>query len=593
LGIDTKLLEILPVAVYITDANGFITFYNEAAAEFWGQRPELHKTKWSGSCRFYTVDGEEILPEKGPIAETLRTGEPSRIECITERPDGTRIHTLSFPSPLKDGDGNIIGAINLLTDDSERHQRAEAFTRLAAIVSSSDDAIVTKTLSGRVTTWNKSATRIFGWEEREMIGQPITKIIPPELWNEETRILARIGRGEHIDHYETVRLAKDGRRVDVSLTVSPLHDRAGKVIGASKVARDISEKKRTEEMQQLLLGELNHRVKNTLAIVQSIATQTLHSAHSPQEFAKTFSGRVQALARAHTLFTRDAWQGTDIHDLVREQLLLNDEDDNRISFSGTALALEPQSALSLSMILHELGTNARKYGALSVPGGQLSLTWDVSAPGEPGNEPRMTLQWVERGGPLVHSPLRHGFGSTLIEKGLKAHGGEASIQYDPKGLICEISLPLPKGTQMGFSFPVSFTGQHAASPARESFNLGGKRILVIEDEPLVSMDIEACLSEAGSAVVGPAASVARARQLIESETFDAALVDANLGGETVEELAEALAQRNIPFLFLTGYGRDSLPEGFRDFGIIGKPYTREQLLAATDSMLAPGLAKTA
>lgn len=164
--------------------------------------------------------------------------------------------------------------------------------------------IVTKTLTGHITSWNKSATRIFGYEEKEIIGLPINIIVPPELQDEEKEILSRIGRGEHIDYYETVRVAKDGRRVNVSPTVSPLHDKNGKIIGASKVARDITEKKRAEEMQQLLLGELNHRVKNMLAIVQSIATQTLRRAPSPEEFTKSFTGRVQALARAHAVHPR-------------------------------------------------------------------------------------------------------------------------------------------------------------------------------------------------------------------------------------------------------------------------------------------------
>lgn len=576
LAVDTELLKVLPVAIYTTDADGFLTFYNDAAAEFWGQRPELGRTRWSGAHRFYSTSGDNIPHERGPVARTLETGEAQRHECVTERPDGTRIHTLAFPYPLRDANGRLTGSINLLTDITDSYKGAAALARLAAVVASSDDAIVTKTLTGHITSWNKSATRIFGYEEKEILGQPINIIVPPELQDEEKEILTRIGRGEHIDHYETERVAKDGRRVYVSLTVSPLHDKSGRIIGASKVARDITEKKRTEEMQQLLLGELNHRVKNMLAIVQSIATQTLRRAASPEEFTKSFTGRVQALARAHTLFTRDSWQGTDIHDLVRDQLLLDDEKDDRIIWSGAPFVLEPQSAMSFSMILHELGTNARKYGALSVPGGQLSLEWTL----ESGIG--LVLRWLERGGPLVHAPLRQGFGTTLIEKGLKAHGGEAAIEYDPEGLTCEIRLPLPNNTQIGL--PLTERRPAAASLA-ERLSLKGKRILVIEDEPLVSMDIETCLAESGSIVVGPANNITRARQLIENESFDGALVDANLAGEPVDELASALVARGIPFVFLTGYGRDSLPVAFRDTGIIGKPYTREQLVAAAGQML--------
>lgn len=582
MAINTKLFEILPVPVYLTDAEGFITFYNEAAASFWGWHPELGRARWSGAVRLLTLDEQDLPHDEGPVALTLKSGEPTRGECLTERPDGKRVLTLSFPSPIKNAAGEVTGVINILSDISGQYQNDAALARIAAIVSSSDDAIVTKTLTGRVTSWNKGAARIFGYEEKEMIGQPINLIVPPELQDEEKRILEQIARGQHIDHYETVRVAKDGRRVNISLTISPLHDRNGKIIGASKIARDITEKKRSEELQQLLLGELNHRVKNTLAIVQSIATQTLRRAGSPEEFTKAFSGRVQALARAHTLFTRDAWQGTDIHDLVHDQLMLDDANDERITWSGPPFTLEPQAALSFSMILHELGTNARKYGALSVPGGNLTIEWSLDQEG-------MTFHWIEKNGPLVHAPLRHGFGTTLIEKGLKAHGGEAAIQYEPEGLICQISLPLPKATQPGLPLSLSLNG-HGMTVDRLStdpLHLKGKRILVIEDEPLVSIDIEACLTESGSFVVGPAANLDRARRLIETETFDGALVDANLGGEPVDDLAHALTRKGIPFIFLTGYGRDSLPVAFRDSSMIGKPYTRESLIASTGKMVKP------
>src|SRR5262249_38834020 len=143
------------------------------------------------------------------------------------------------------------------------------------IVASSDDAIISKRLDGTITSWNAGATRIFGYEAEEIIGRPITTIIPPELLSEEKEIIARLRRGERIGHYETVRVAKDGHRIDISLTVSPLRDRLGNVIGASKVARDISERKQAEKLQRLLVDELNHRVKNTLATIQAIASQSL------------------------------------------------------------------------------------------------------------------------------------------------------------------------------------------------------------------------------------------------------------------------------------------------------------------------------
>ena len=188
---------------------------------------------------------------------------------------------------------------------------AEAY--LAAIVESSDDAIISKDLDGTIRWCNAATERIFGYPAAELIGRPVRILIPADRQSEEDDILARVRRGERIGHFETVRVAKDGGRVDISLTVSPLRDQLGNVIGASKVARDISERRQAEKLQRLLMDELNHRVKNTLATIQAIASQSLQHAKSPADFVATFSGRVQALARAHDLLTQKKLQGAGDH----------------------------------------------------------------------------------------------------------------------------------------------------------------------------------------------------------------------------------------------------------------------------------------
>src|SRR5262249_46541574 len=258
---NVELLEALPVAIYMTDAEGRITFYNQAAADLWGHRPEIGKDRWCGSWRLYWPDGRPMPHDACPMAIPLKEGRAVRgVEAILERPDGKRIRFCPYPTPLRDSSGRITGAINLLMDVSGRHQAGLESALLAAIVTSSDDAIVSKTLEGRITSWNTGAERIFRYRADEMIGQPITKIIPLELHDQETEILAKIRRGERIHHYETERVAKDGRRVDISLSVSPVRDESGRVVGASKVGRDISDRKRAEKLRRLLTDELNHRV---------------------------------------------------------------------------------------------------------------------------------------------------------------------------------------------------------------------------------------------------------------------------------------------------------------------------------------------
>jgi PAS domain S-box-containing protein len=580
----TNLLEALPVAVYTTDADGRITFYNRAAAELWGHHPELGSSQWCGSWRLYWPDGRPLPHNECPMAIALKEGREVRgIEAIVERPDGTRVRFLPCPTPLRDSSGRLVGAINLLMDVTEHHDAELESARLAAIVVSSDDAIISKTIDGRITSWNAGATRIFGYGASEMIGEPILKIIPPELHGEEKEILARLRRGERIEHYETVRVAKDGRRVDVSLTVSPLRDRSGKVVGASKVGRDITDRKRAEKLQRVLTDELAHRVKNTLATVQAIANQSLVRAKSPPDFVLSFTGRLQALAKAHTLLTRTNMQGADVMELVSEQVLIGAPNDDRISYSGPLLMLDAQAAMHLALVLHELATNARKHGALSVPTGRLSVTWQVRTNGGCS----LLLSWKESNGPKVSAPSAHGFGRTLIEQTVRAHGGEASVDYRTDGLTCEIKLPLPEAARpsMDAAAPKIATGPSLLAQPDNRRTLQSKRILVIEDEPLVAMDVESSLTAAGCEVVGPAATLERAKLLIEESDCDAALLDVNLAGQPVDELATLLTRKNRPFAFVTGYGRDALPSGFRGAVVLGKPFGADQLLATVEVLL--------
>ena len=582
----TDLLEALPVAVYTTDAQGRITFYNRAAAELWGHSPGLGTSQWCGSWRLYWPDGRPLPHDQCPMAIALKEGREVRgVEAIAERPDGTRVRFLPYPTPLRDASGRLTGAINLLMDITGQHDAELQSARLAAIVVSSDDAIISKTIEGRITSWNAGATRIFGYEASEMIGESILRIIPPELHGEEREILARLQRGERIDHYETVRVARDGRRVDVSLTVSPLRDRSGKVVGASKVGRDITDRKRAEKMQRVLTDELAHRVKNTLATVQAIANQSLVRAKSPTDFVSSFAGRIHALAKAHTLLTRSKMQGADVMELVSEQVLIGAPNDDRISCSGPLLVLDAQAAVHLALVLHELATNARKHGALSVPQGRLSVTWQMRTNGGCS----LLLSWKESHGPRVSAPSAHGFGRTLIEQTVRARGGEASVDYRTDGLSCEIRLPLPEAarpsTGIDASAPKTSRGPSLLAQPDNRRTLHGKRILVIEDEPLVAMDVESTLATAGCKVVGPAATLERAKLLIEESDCDAVLLDVNLAGQPVDELATLLTRKNRPFAFVTGYGREALPSGFRGAVVLGKPFGADQLLATVEVLL--------
>lgn len=576
------MLQALPTAVYTTDERGIITFYNQAATELAGRHPVLGVDEWCVSWRLYNADGSPLPLDSCPMAIALKEQRPVRgAELIAERPDGSRARLVPHPTPLFDKDGSLTGAINMLVDITERHAAEQESARLAAIVRSSPDAIVGTTTDGQITYWSTGAVNIYGYQPGEMVGQSVMKIVPPELQDEESQILAKVCQGEPIQHYETERLAKDGRRISISLTVSLVHDKFGNVIGIAKVGRDITERKRAERVQNLLLGELNHRVKNTLATVQAIAQQTLKSAKSSTEFTSSFNGRLRALAQAHSLLTDNSWQGADFSALVRDQLLLGVPDDDRILCSGPSVALDPQVALHISLVLHELGTNARKYGSLSVPNGRLSINWTVRT----GDGRILLLHWKEQDGPPVRAPSRRGFGTTVIEQSLRAHGGDAIIDFGVNGISCEIKLPLTSDLN-------SRSGAYKSIPTKPAFNgdsaeisLRNKRIFVAEDEPLVAMDLIGTLEEEGCEIVGPAPNLEKAKSLIEGGNFDAALLDANLGGDSVDELAAALTRLNVPFAFVTGYGREGLPEAFRQAPLISKPYVRSEMLAILTQLM--------
>lgn len=579
-----EVLKALPAAIYTTDPQGRITFYNEAAVALAGQ-PLKRGDEWCVSWRLYRPNGTPMPHGEYPIAKALKERRPVRgEEAVAERPDGSRVRFLSFPTPIFDAEGRLAGAVDLMLDVTEQRDAEEQGAHLAAIVASSDDAIVSKTLTGRVRSWNAAAARIFGYTAEEMIGQPITRIIPHELQNEEDEILARLRRGERIDHFETQRVRKDGQRIHVSLTVSPVLNRAGQVIGASKVARDISERKRAEALQQLLMSELNHRVKNTLATVQAMASQTVRRAATPADFVASFSGRLQSLARTHDMLTQSSWTGADLGSLARDQLVLGGTEGSRIAFAGPQVLLEPQAALHLALVLHELGTNARKHGALSVAQGRVALHWEVRMRGAPGGR-ELLLHWQESGGPTVSVPSSFGFGTTLIEKSLSTHGGGATLHYRAEGVACDIALPLADPTAaFAFAAPTR-DGAAKAQPATAS-SLQGRRVLVVEDEALIAMDVAATLEDAGCIVVGPASTLAQAKAEIATATLDAALLDANLAGQPVDELAAALAARSIPFAFLTGYGRQALPAAHRHAPLIRKPFVPREAIEAIGQMLA-------
>ncbi|WP_162146105.1 PAS domain S-box protein [Inquilinus limosus] len=631
-----EILQALPAAIYMTDAAGRITFYNEAAAELWGCRPELGKSEFCGSWKLYWPDGTPLPHDQCPMALALQQGRAIRgMEAVAERPDGTRVPFIPYPTPLFDASGRLVGAVNMLVDISERqeaqraqtrrletlnrvahsiardldlerivqtvtdaatelsgarfgaffhnvtdeqgeryqlytlsgasreafetlglprntalfeptfrgagivrsddirtdprygwnvphfgapkghlpvvsylavpvvsrtgavhgglffgHDRPGVFTaeaeglvaaiashaavaidnarllqaarveaeertrgeqaaqRLAAIVESSEDAIVAKDLNGVIASWNRGAERLFGYTAGEAIGRPITMVIPEDRLDEETEILARIRRGERIEPFETIRRRKDGSLVEISLTISPVRNRKGQIVGASKIARDITERKRAQERQILLLREMNHRVKNLFALAGAVITLSTRNARSPEDLAEQVRNRLGALARAHELTLPDLKREqvatpTTLEALIRTIVLPYEEHgDGRVEIAGPEVAIGGHAVTSLALLLHELATNAAKYGALSTASGSIAVDWTVE-------DATLSLSWAERGGPPVSGAPGSGggFGAWLIDGTVDGQlQGRITRRWGGEGLTVRMDLPLDRLT---------------------------------------------------------------------------------------------------------------------------------------------------
>ena len=433
-----EILDVLPAALYLTDAAGRITYYNEAAAALWGWRPELGTAEWCGSWKLFWPDGRAMAHGDCPMAIAVKERRPIfGMEAVAERPDGTRVPFIPYPTPLFDRSGTLIGAVNLLVDITDRKRAEQATLQLASIVESSDDAIVSKDLSGTIMSWNRGAERLFGYTAEEAIGQPVTMLIPEDRIEEEPDILQRIRRGQRIDHYETVRRRKDGSLANISLTVSPVKDAHGRIVGASKIARDISERKRAAELEQLLAGEMKHRIKNSLATVQALASQTLRTV-SPEE-KEAFIARLHAIANAHDLMTAETWERVPLRSVVMQAIepFRAEQTDRIVTRGPEGISLGASKSLLLAMALHELGTNALKYGALSNDGGRVEISWESQAQSD-----LVVVSWRESGGPKVEPPEHHGFGSRLIQRAMESGLGKAQLDFQPDGLACTLGIAL-------------------------------------------------------------------------------------------------------------------------------------------------------
>ena len=386
------------------------------------------------------------------------------------------------------------------------------------------------------------------------LGDRLTPRKSFELWSE-------LVKGKSLPFTTAERRVAEGLRIGMLDVLVRLSDAAG------------VERARAHERQELLIAELNHRVRNILALIRGLISQSRGNAESVEGFISTLDDRIKAMARAHDLITADRWGPARLADMLEtETAAYLGVKRQRVAFDGPNLLIQPAAFTSLALVFHELTTNAAKYGALA-DSGTVSVSWRLDEAGD------LLLDWEEKGGPAVTAPARRGFGSTIIERSIPFDlGGKAEIAYPMTGLHARFIVPGRHiaGMAKSPSLPSAASLDEAGIRPLE-----GRHVLLVEDSMIIAMDAEDALKEIGAAKVVVAANVARALAALERGGLDFALLDLNLGAETSLPVADMLAQKNITFAFATGYGEDAgLGERYAGVTVLKKPYTADQLRQA-------------
>ena len=354
------------------------------------------------------------------------------------------------------------------------------------------------------------------------------------------------------------------------LRVSLLH------VVLRRITAAVEERKRVAERDKLLMAELDHRVKNTIANIQALVLRTSRSADSLTGFVEGLDGRIKSMAKSHSLLSQSRWEGVSIDRLMHEELDPYTSGRSSAVTGGAEIVLTPKSALSLSLAVHELATNAAKFGAFSKQDGTVSVSWRMTAEGG------VDLSWREAGGPSVRTPVRRGFGSTLIERALAMEtGGRANLQYLEPGVACDIHLPSTSILRYDTASASAQSAGPVASFASAVVAAQPYRILVVEDSFLLVMALQDLFDDLGWQLVGPGTRLDDSLELVRTQTFDAALLDVNLDGAMSWEIADLLTDRGIPFIFSTGYDvTNVLPPHLAGTTILSKPFNLQTVETA-------------
>jgi PAS domain S-box-containing protein len=421
-------------------------------------------------------------------------------------------------------------------------------------------------------SWDEGQYRIFGVNPNSFTVEldNVRALIHPEDWERLRAALANVN--EHAQTFQTefrVHRPNGELRWCIGAAAASI-DATHRVVRLGGVTVDITDRKSAEERQTLLVREVDHRARNALAVVQSIVRLT--RAESKEAYIAAVEERIIALSRAHVLLSESRWQGANLSRLLDEELApYRRSETEKIVTNGPAAFLEPATAQILALTLHELATNAAKYGALSSTVGRVRLSWQVGPS-------HLELQWVETGGPSVQPPHSEGYGTRVITASVERQlDGCATFDWHPEGLRFTMSIPLGEKTKQPESVSrVRWTTEEDKGAALRKV-MAGNRLLLVEDEALTGMMMRDMLTELGFDVIGPFGRVADAMAAVRCEDFHAAVLDVNLDGEMVYSVADAVGARGVPFVFVTGYGVEGIDGRFAQVLVLQKPIERQML----------------
>jgi PAS domain S-box-containing protein len=427
-------------AIFMLDPDGRVVTWNAGAERIKGwSAAEIIGQDFS---RIFPADAVAARHPRALLAAAAKGTYREEAERI--RKDGSRFWADITISALHDDAGRLRGFANITRDISERKRAtqsmAESRSRLATVVGSAMDAIITMNEEQSIVLFNAAAEAMFGTPAAEALGGKLEQFVPLRFRSvhaDHVRGFAKTGvTSRAMGQLGTLSgVRRDGSEFPIEASISQASVDGHKLF--TVILRDITERKRAEEHRSLLLGELVHRVKNTLAVVQSIAAQTRRFT-APEQFHELFTGRLMALGVAHDLLTRSEWDGAKLADVIRSGFAPYNGSGavGRWTINGPDIWLAPNEAVTLSLAFHELATNAARFGALSHPNGKVVVQWHV-------DPESLAIHWSESGGPTIQPPVRCGFGSKLLEKAV-AHelGGVAKVEFLPAGAECWLRFPL-------------------------------------------------------------------------------------------------------------------------------------------------------